>query len=107
MGNLWDILGQKHAIDLLVRIYDYPGRMQKEITDGPGKTVRTERLGDLLNAGLIRTDSVGANWTAIRYFVTEEGARIARGLKSIESGEEIPDDPIDYDAPSQEGNTVR
>ena len=105
MVALWDVLGQKHSIDLLIRIYQNPGMMQKDTVAGPGKTVRIERLEDLVNAGLIKTDSAGGNWIAIRYFVTDEGARIARGLISIERGSDVME--TDYGAPASEGGSVK
>ncbi len=84
----WDILGKKHAIDVLLDIYKKPGQIQNEIADkkNPASGARRARLSDLLGAGLIRSDVVRGNQLAISYYVTSEGERICRLLEEIEGG---------------------
>jgi len=86
VSRLWDLLGQKYAIDVLIYVYRHPGEMQKTIIECEkfGRTSRLERLVDLVKAGFIREETAGGNWIAIRYSVTEEGAKVARGLCAIE-----------------------
>lgn len=102
-----ELLERKHAITVLLTIYNNPGIIQKEIADKgqSGSTAKQDRIKEQIEAGLIRTDSDGGNWTAIRYFVTDEGARLAKGLMALEAGQEV--DPIDYDTPSEEGHKIR
>ena len=101
-----ELLEKKHAITVLLAVYKKPGIIQMELADKslPGSTAKQERIREQIEAGLIKPDSDGKNWTAIRYFVTDEGARIARGLINIESGSDVV--MTDHGAPSQEGNRV-
>ena len=89
MSKLWDVLGRKYAIEVLIHIYKHPGEMQKTIIEyvNFGRSSRLERIEDLKNAGLINESSSGGNWTAITYHVTKEGERVAKGLCSIEDQE--------------------
>jgi hypothetical protein len=89
--NLRELLGKKYLIDVLIYVFEHPGEMQKTITDEgkEGKVAKRDRLSDLVAAGLIRSDTSGGKWTAIRYYVTDEGARVARGLIRIESGGDV------------------
>ena len=86
--SLRELMGRKYAIDVLIFVLNNPGSMQKTITDhgGEGKVARRDRLNELVAAGLIYNNSSGVSWTAIRYYLTDEGARIARGWMSIEQG---------------------
>lgn len=103
MSRLRTILGRKYAIDVLIFVYNQPGEMQKTIIEegGGGRVARRDRLSELVKEGLIRDDSSGNNWTAIRYYCTEEGSRIARGLKILESGEELMDESNYETSPEQ------
>jgi DNA-binding HxlR family transcriptional regulator len=99
-----DILGKKHAIDVLLDIYKNPGIIQNEIADkkSPASGARRARLADLLDAGWIRTEVVKGNQLAIAYYVTSEGARVCRLLLEIENGDRH-DDPPSIDGMSDLG----
>lgn len=107
MKKIWDILGKKHAIDVLIFIYEHPGEMQKTIieAESSGRSSRLERIADLIKAGYVRDESTGADWTAISYFVTEEGAKVARSLINIERGVDVIE--TDHGASAPEGHKVK
>lgn len=90
MKDIRELMGQKFAMDVLIFVYENPGSMQKIIMEdgNTGTRVRRSRLLELIDANLVRTES-GTNWKVIKHFVTEEGARIARGWLALESGEDI------------------
>ena len=96
MEGLRDLLGKKYTIDVLIYVYENPGAMQKTIIEAmnKGRASRLDRLKDLVNAKLIKEKSSGIDWTAITYYVTEEGSRVARGLLHIEEGGDISTDHI-------------
>ena len=105
MKDLRELMGRKYAFDVLIFVYDNPGSMQKTIMEdgGTGVKVRRERLLELIDAKLIKTESA-TNWKIIKHYCTEEGARIARGWLNIEEGREGM--PIDYGAPSENRTKV-
>ena len=89
--DIWKILGKKHAAEVLIEVYRTPGIIQNQIADKreEGSGSKRQRLLELEAAGLVRTDSSSENWTAIRYFVTDEGARVAKGLLQIEPSNRV------------------
>lgn len=104
--DVLDILGKKRSIEVLLEVYDNPGIIQSQIADKKesGSGSKRQRLSELIGCGLVRTESDPNNWSAIRYYLTDEGQRVAQHLIRIRNGREV--DPIDYDAPAQEGHTV-
>jgi len=105
--DIREILERKHAITVLITIYDNPGIVQMKLADKKvrGSTAKQERIREQIEAGLIRPDTDGGNWTAIRYFCTDRGAKIARMLIEIENGGDVG--PTDHRAPSEAGHQVR
>ena len=100
-------MGRKYAIDVLVFIYDNPGAMQKTITDhgGEGKVARRDRLNEMIDAGMIKVNSSGANWTAIKHYLTEDGERFVKMWLAFERGEEV--EGTDHFTPQVEGDTLK
>ncbi|MDC7951316.1 hypothetical protein PAA26_04510 [Methanomassiliicoccaceae archaeon COG_1] len=84
-----DVLGKKHAIDVLLEISEHPGRIQAELADkrNPASGSRRARLADLVDAGYVRAKSVKRAQPSIAYSLTPEGERICGLLREIEDGE--------------------
>ena len=84
----WDVLGKKHAIDVLLEISEHPGRIQTELADkrNPASGSRRARLADLVDAGYVNAKSVKGAQLSIAYSLTPEGERVCGLLREIEYG---------------------
>lgn len=104
--EIFEILGKKRAIEVLLEIYRSPGMIQTQIADKSesGSGSKRQRLAELSDLGLIRTESDPNNWSAIKYYLSEEGERIVRHLIAMQDGEDS--EPTNYDASPQQGNTI-
>jgi len=105
--DVWETLGKKHAADVLIEIFHNPGIIQRKLADKKeeGSGSRRIRLLELEIAGLIRTEKSSNNWSAIKYYVTDEGDRISRLIIEIKDGSDVK--PTNHGAPAAEGNKVR
>jgi len=85
--DIWDVLSQKHAISVLVTIYENPGIIQADFLkqNKQGSSVKYQRLKDLTKEGLIEEKSSIKHWNAIEYYTTDEGSRIAEHLLKIKT----------------------
>lgn len=103
--EILEILGKRRSIEVLLEIYSSPGMIQTQIADKTesGSGSKRERLAELVDLGLVYTKSDPKNWTAIKYYLSEEGERVVRHLIAIKNGE---DNPTNYDSSSEQGNTM-
>lgn len=85
-------------------VYENPGINQQDVIRGEGQNSKLRRLKEFVQNGLVREISSSEGRTSMRYYPTSEGERICRLLHKIEGGDEV--EPMDYDAPSQEGDSV-
>lgn len=85
--EIWDILGKKSAVDVLLTVYNNPGLFQTQIADKSKKSSgsRLDRLKELTDAGLIREEKSSKHWSALTYYITDEGARICKHLIAIQN----------------------
>jgi len=86
--TIWDVLGKKHAIEVLFEIYQNPGKIQGEIAfrGNEGSGTRRARLPELENCGLIRHEEVKGSRPTLKYYTTPEGERVCRLLLQIRDG---------------------
>lgn len=94
--EIFEILGKRRSIEVLLEIYETPGMIQTQIADKTesGSGSKRERLSDLVDLGLVRTESDPNNWSAIKYYLSEEGERVVRLLIAIKDGEDF--EPTNY-----------
>ena len=88
--TIWDTLGKKHAIDVLLEIYENPGEIQGKIADRSedGSGTRRARLPELEKIGLIKCVDIKGSRPTKSYYVTTEGERICKLLLQIRDGDE-------------------
>ena len=92
MTNVWEILERKHAITVLVAIYENPGITQAQLIDGtPGRSTKFDRIKELYHAGLITVKISEEHWSARDMYTTPEGSRLARNLINAREGRDVPD----------------
>lgn len=105
--DIREFLGKRHAIDVLLCVYQNPGIVQKQLANKSenGSTAKLERIREAVDLNLIREEKSSEHWSALVYYITDEGSRICKHLIAIEGGDYS--EPMDCGSPSEEGNTVR
>jgi hypothetical protein len=104
--NIREILEKKHAITLLIIVHNNPGIVQKPLigSEGKGRTAKIQRVKDLVKAGLLIEKRASDDWTALNYYVSEEGGKIARAIIKLETGE---DPETNYGSSPLKGNKMK
>jgi len=103
-----DILQRSHAWTVLLTVYKNKdeGIIQKDLADKQetGSNAKQIRINEQIEAGLLKVVNVseGRRKTK-RYYVTEEGERIAKLLNQIRSGDEL----MNYGTSPEQGNILR
>lgn len=91
-------------MDVLLIVSENPGIIQDKIIAGKKRNTKLKRIGDLISAGMIREVGVSRGRTNKTYYLTDDGERLVQLWLNFENGEGV--EPMDYDAPSQEGDKV-
>jgi hypothetical protein len=106
----FSIIIEKNAISILLFLKNGP-RKENDLTDIVSNFYSVEKaLDKLRDAGLVRSWVDTTRYHARWHQLTEQGEMVAKKLKEIENimkgSTSKEDEPIDYEAPEEEGDSV-
>ena len=81
-----EFLGKKHAIYVLLAVYENPGIVQNKLADKSqkGSTAKYSRIKEAISLGLITETYSEDHWSARNYYTTPEGSKIAEHIIEME-----------------------
>ena len=105
------VLEEQHAHAVMIIILENPGILRSKLYEsviGASRPTAQKRVDQMIEAELIRAEKSKTHSKGQHLFLTEEGTRIAKLLKMIESGEDPSSDvQTDYGTHATNRNTVK